>query len=302
MTPETAQWLTPDPPVKAPDPKFMAEPWALHPYQYVQQNPILYWDPDGNDNAGIDHIDNLATFVEYDALSNDYTVFFSVNDEAHAYTFGADRLASQNEAPEIEIREFSGEPVMIPLSFQPGSRIHAGALEARAQYIADSSSAPAAWARTYSKMAVALGGGAVGDAVMAYTLYRGARWLAATSGARASIRFLKSPRFQAPPGTAAAGGGPRIHMGRQGKHIPGHNNFEPGRSVLTADPEALAARAGTGTQVGRTPVGQPGSRERVVFDDVIGDYVDTSGAAAPTRVGIIHYSRDGIHIVPARPQ
>lgn len=44
----------------------------------------------------------------------------------------------------------------------------------------------------------------------------------------------------------------------------------------------------------------PGSR--VVFDDVIGDYVDTSGAAAPTRVGIIHYSSEGIHIVPARPQ
>jgi filamentous hemagglutinin len=100
----------------------------------------------------------------------------------------------------------------------------------------------------------------------------------------------------------AAGGAPRIHMGRQGKHIPGHNNFEPGRSVLTADPEALAPRAGTGTQVRRTPVGQPGSLERVVFDDVIGDYVDKSGAAAPTRVGIIHYSRDGIHIVPARPQ
>jgi hypothetical protein len=54
MTPETAQWLTPDPPVKAPDPKFMADPWALHPYQYVQQNPILYWDPDGN-NEDIIH-------------------------------------------------------------------------------------------------------------------------------------------------------------------------------------------------------------------------------------------------------
>lgn len=47
VAPQTAQWLTPDPPVKAPDPGFMAAPWELHPYQYVSQNPILFWDPDG---------------------------------------------------------------------------------------------------------------------------------------------------------------------------------------------------------------------------------------------------------------
>jgi RHS repeat-associated protein len=49
LAPETARWLTPDPPVKAPDPTFMSAPWALHPYQYVEQNPILYWDPDGRE-------------------------------------------------------------------------------------------------------------------------------------------------------------------------------------------------------------------------------------------------------------
>lgn len=45
--PQTGQWLTPDPPVKAPDPKFMAAPWDLNPYQYARQNPVVYWDPDG---------------------------------------------------------------------------------------------------------------------------------------------------------------------------------------------------------------------------------------------------------------
>lgn len=53
MAPQSARWLTPDPPVKAPNPGFMAAPWALHPYQYVEQNPVIYWDPDGAKPDGI---------------------------------------------------------------------------------------------------------------------------------------------------------------------------------------------------------------------------------------------------------
>jgi RHS repeat-associated protein len=45
---ETARWLTPDPPVRGPGPSSMQNPWRLHPYQYVDQNPVAYWDPDGN--------------------------------------------------------------------------------------------------------------------------------------------------------------------------------------------------------------------------------------------------------------
>jgi hypoxanthine phosphoribosyltransferase len=56
---DTAQWLTPDPPVKAPDPKFQLELWALHPYQYVNQNPIAYWDPDGNQPDVIDRTNDV---------------------------------------------------------------------------------------------------------------------------------------------------------------------------------------------------------------------------------------------------
>jgi RHS repeat-associated protein len=47
LAPDTAQWHTPDPPATAPDPTFMTQPWALHPYQYVNQNPVMFWDPDG---------------------------------------------------------------------------------------------------------------------------------------------------------------------------------------------------------------------------------------------------------------
>jgi RHS repeat-associated protein len=53
MAPDTGRWQTPDPPVKAPDPGFMERPWDLHPYQYVSQNPVLYWDPDGRDKNGV---------------------------------------------------------------------------------------------------------------------------------------------------------------------------------------------------------------------------------------------------------
>jgi RHS repeat-associated protein len=94
---------------------------------------------------------------------------------------------------------------------------------------------------------------------------------------------------------------PRIHMGKQGKHIPGHSNYIEGRSILRADPEALAARAGTGQPVNRVPRGQPGFKERVDFGEVIGDFVE-EGVATPTTKGIITYAVDGtIHIVPVRP-
>src|SRR2546423_15596087 len=39
---------------------------------------------------------------------------------------------------------------------------------------------------------------------------------------------------------------PAINSGRQDKHIPGTNNYRPGRSTLTAAPERTAAKAGTG--------------------------------------------------------
>jgi len=51
MAPKIARWGAPDPPVKAPDAKFMGDPWGLNPYGYVKQSPTLFWDPDGQDPA-----------------------------------------------------------------------------------------------------------------------------------------------------------------------------------------------------------------------------------------------------------
>ena len=95
-----------------------------------------------------------------------------------------------------------------------------------------------------------------------------------------------------------------LNEGQQGKHVPGHNNYLPGRSeLLDPDPQGLLDQgAGTGQQVGSVPVGQPGSKERVDWGRPIGNYVDPqTGNRTPTSNGIIHYGKGGAHIVPSRP-
>jgi RHS repeat-associated protein len=47
MQPQTARWIAPDPLAKAPDERFMKDPWGLNPYQFVDQNPVVFWDPTG---------------------------------------------------------------------------------------------------------------------------------------------------------------------------------------------------------------------------------------------------------------
>ena len=52
---------------------------------------------------------------------------------------------------------------------------------------------------------------------------------------------------------------------------------------------------GTGRKVGQ-------NREIVDFENTIGKYVDPkTGVSYDTTIGTIHYSKDGTHIVPERP-
>ena len=90
-------------------------------------------------------------------------------------------------------------------------------------------------------------------------------------------------------------------MAKQGKHIPGHNNYIAGRSMLThANPQALLDKfAGTGQRLAGV-AGQPGFKERVDFGQVIGQ-VNINGVLTNTTRGIIHYSRTRANIVPANP-
>ena len=91
---------------------------------------------------------------------------------------------------------------------------------------------------------------------------------------------------------------PQLEPDKQGKHIPGHNNFIPGRSEFThPNPQSLLDKfAGSDQLIGTVPRGEPGSRERVDFGVPIG----TVNGQSTTR-GIIHNSKDGAHIVPSNP-
>ena len=95
--------------------------------------------------------------------------------------------------------------------------------------------------------------------------------------------------------------GPCIHMDSQGKHIAGHRNYQPGKSVLThSDPQGRSDQyGGTGYGV-RGTKGQAGYKEVVDFQQVIGLHVDQAGNATPTTRGVVHYSNRGAHIVPSR--
>lgn len=93
-----------------------------------------------------------------------------------------------------------------------------------------------------------------------------------------------------------------LHGGAQGKHIPGHNNYDPGagRSIfhgsLEHAQELIDRFAGSGTWLGN-------NRERVDFGEVIGTWVSPDGTQRlPTTRGIIRYGKHGAHIVPSRPE
>ncbi|MBQ9601591.1 MAG: hypothetical protein IJR46_06220, partial [Neisseriaceae bacterium] len=98
----------------------------------------------------------------------------------------------------------------------------------------------------------------------------------------------------------------KIETGKQNKHIEGTNEYKTAggnRSILTADPNSLTSKFGTGQQIGKIPVGQPGSKERIDFGRYIGYYIKEDGTnKTPTTIGTVHYSKNGAHIVPARPK
>jgi tetratricopeptide (TPR) repeat protein len=96
-----------------------------------------------------------------------------------------------------------------------------------------------------------------------------------------------------------------IEIDKQNKHVVGHRNFIPYNSEFThRDPQYLLTKfAGKGKPVNNSAPGIAGYRERIDFGEVIGSYVskESRELKIPTTKGIIHYSKDGAHIVPSNP-
>ena len=96
----------------------------------------------------------------------------------------------------------------------------------------------------------------------------------------------------------------KIHSGKQGKHIKGHNNYIPGRSYLTISEEEaqklVDKYAGTG-RIQRDKNGKWSHKEIIMADEYIGICVDpVTGQETKTRKAVVHYSKNGFHIVPAK--
>lgn len=90
-----------------------------------------------------------------------------------------------------------------------------------------------------------------------------------------------------------------LHFGKQAKHMPGQPNFIAGKSMITLGIQELQRlveeKAGTGNWKSK-------HKEKVDFGTVIGIHVDPkTGDSKPTTVGTVHYSKTGLHVVPASP-
>jgi hypothetical protein len=94
-----------------------------------------------------------------------------------------------------------------------------------------------------------------------------------------------------------------INEQHQNRHIEGAVGYDPMRSTLTADPEELIRLySGKGIPI-RSVSGDWTEKERFDHTSEIGIWRDTNGTEASTKRGIIRYStRNGLHIVPAKPE
>ena len=90
-----------------------------------------------------------------------------------------------------------------------------------------------------------------------------------------------------------------ISVNKQNKHIKGSKEFVDGKSEITISVEKCQQLVndfiGKGQKINS-------NKERVDFGEIIGNYVDENGNRQPTTIGIIHKSKTGCHIVPAKPK
>lgn len=102
----------------------------------------------------------------------------------------------------------------------------------------------------------------------------------------------------------------KIHWDRQNKHIQGKHNFDPSRGHITLENNMLETlikeHAGKGQKVNKSAPFSPGYKERIDFEMQIGTFalkgVGDETIFMPTNRGILHYSKEGVHLVPSAPK
>ena len=92
-----------------------------------------------------------------------------------------------------------------------------------------------------------------------------------------------------------------IDIGKQGKHIVGHNNYINGKSIITLPLQEIQnlvnQQAGKGVLI-MDSGGNWTKKELVELPYDIGKSHNLEGKAIGTNKGIIHYSKNGVHVVP----
>lgn len=99
--------------------------------------------------------------------------------------------------------------------------------------------------------------------------------------------------------------GRTINANKQASHVVGTNSYNirtaQGKhpSVLTADAQGLLDDV---FNVNISSIQKAGGKYRVDFGKTIGQYVNpTTGKTIDTSVGLLSSGRNGVHIVPGRP-
>ncbi|WP_406845726.1 T7SS effector LXG polymorphic toxin [Bacillus safensis] len=129
-------------------------------------------------------------------------------------------------------------------------------------------------------------------------------------GEKVAKKIVKTPSFgkhSVPKGPYREVNGfpAKVKPGAQEKHIPDAPNYKQEvangkkKSIFNGDnkkaQELLDKFAGKGTKIGE-------HKERVDFGQMIGKYYDKdTGKYVETTRGLIHYSKNGAHIVPSEP-
>jgi hypothetical protein len=92
-----------------------------------------------------------------------------------------------------------------------------------------------------------------------------------------------------------------VSSGHQGKHVRGSRNFDETRSELTYDAQVLIDLYAETAEPILDSKGEWTHKSRFAHSESIGISRMNGQPDIPTKSGIMHYSKKGIHIVPSRP-